>query len=171
MAFPCFTTLHREFRFILKQCSYLPIISAATSIAAMGVILYVTLECPHIDTTRFKWVPLVEMLVCIIVFCLGLGIASTFVLTALFSASIKGKGLCRVTISNALLQCITTKLFQVLEVNFGIYTAFTLFAAASFVISFLVDYFMPDTKEKTLEEIQRGLKQSKKMTSADFGNV
>lgn len=143
--------------------------SAALSgfvLAAMGVFLYVMLECPHKDPSRFKWVPLVGMLVYIIVFCLGLGIAATFVLSELFSASVKGKGLCSVTISNALLQCITTKLFQVLEVNFGIYTPFTLFAVVSFVSTFLVDYFVPDTTGKTLEEIQQDLKRGKRAESA-----
>lgn len=144
-------------------------LSAASSglvLVAMGAFLYVMLECPQIDTTRFKWVPLVGMLVYTIVFCLGLGIAATFVLSELFSASIKGKGLCSVTISNALSQCITTKLFQVLEVNFAIYTPFTLFATVSLVSTFLVDYFVPETTGKTLEEIQQDFKREEKAKSA-----
>lgn len=134
-------------------------------LAAVSVFYYILLECPLIDVSNFKWVPLVGMLLYVLLFSLGLGIAPAFILNELFSASIKGKGLCALMIFYGFLQCATSKLFQVLEVNFGIYTPFGLFAVCSFSSTFLVDRFVPETRGKTLEEIQQDLKGNKKTES------
>lgn len=131
-------------------------------LAAVGIFFYISLECPQIDVSKFKWFPLVGMLLYVPVFCMGLGIAPTFMLSELFSTSIKGKGLCALTISYGLLQCATTKLFQLLEVNFGMYTPFAFFAICTFGSTFLVNRFVPETRGKTLEEIQQELKGNKK---------
>lgn len=138
---------------------------SALVLAVVAVFFYISLECPHIDVSSFKWVPLVGMLVYVPLFAIGLGIAPTFMLSELFSASIKGKGLCALVIFYGFMQCTITKLFQVLEVNFGMYTPFAFFAICSFGSTFLVDYFVPETKGKTLEEIQQELKGSKKANS------
>lgn len=132
-------------------------------LAAVGVFFYISLECPQIDVSKYKWIPLVGMLVYVPVFCMGLGIAPTFMLSELFSTSIKGKGLCALTICYGLLQSATTKLFQLLEVNFGMYTPFAFFAIFTFGSTFLVDKFVPETRGKTLEEIQQELKGNKKL--------
>lgn len=127
-------------------------------LAGVGVFFFISLECPQIDVSGFAWVPLVGMLLYVPVFAIGLGIAPTFMLSELFSASIKGKGLCALTIFYGFLQCATTKIFQVLEVNCGMYTPFALFAVCTFFSTFLVDHFVPETRGKSLEQIQQELK-------------
>lgn len=144
-----------------KAVKYSASLSAAV-LVIVGVYFYIALECPSIDISQFRWVPLVGMLLYVPVFSIGLGIAPMVMLSELFSASIKSKALCALTIYFGFLQCSITKLFQVLQVNFGMYTPFALFAAASFGSTFLVDYFVPETRGKTLEEIQQELKGSKK---------
>lgn len=136
--------------------------SSALVLAVVGIFFYISLECPQIDVSSFKWLPLVGMLLYVALFSIGLGIAPTFMLSELFSASIKGKGLCALNVFYGFLQCATTKLFQLLEVNFGMYTPFALFAVISFGSAFLVDRFVPDTSGKSLEEIQQDLKGNKK---------
>lgn len=135
-------------------------------LALVGIFFFISQECPHIDLSKFKWVPLVGMLLYVPLFAIGLGIAPTFMLSELFSASIKSKGLCALMIGYGLLQSVTTKLFQLLEVNFGMYTPFAFFAIICFGSTFLVDRFVPETRGKTLEEIQQELKGNKKINQS-----
>lgn len=147
-----------------KAVKYSALLSSLV-LALVGTFFYISLEHPHINVSKLRWVPLAGMLLYVPVFAIGLGIAPTFMLSELFSASIKGKGLCVLTMFYGFLQCATTKLFQVLEVNFGMYTPFAIFAMFSFGSTFLVDRFVPETRGKTLEEIQQELKGSKKSVS------
>lgn len=134
-------------------------------LAVVGIFFYISLKHPDIDVSNFKWIPLAGMLLYVPLFAIGLGIVPTFILSELFSASIKGKGLCALTIFYGFLQCATTKLFQLLEVHCGMHTPFAVFAAFSFGSTFLVDRFVPETRGKTLEEIQQYLKGNKKEPS------
>lgn len=136
-------------------------------LAVMAVFFYISLECPQIDVSKYKWIPLAGMLAYVPVFAMGLGIAPTFMLSELFSTSIKGKGLCTLNIFYGLLQCATTKLFQLMEVYLGMYTPFAFFALCTFGSTFLVDRFVPETRGRTLEEIQQELKGNKKSNSDD----
>lgn len=139
---------------------------SAVVLVIVGIYFYISIECPYIDVSSFRWVPLAGMLLYVPVFSIGLGIAPMVMLSELFSASIKSKALCTLTIYFGFLQCAITKLFQVLEVNFGMYTPFGLFALACFGSTFLVDYFVPETRGKTLEQIQQELKGCKKTTKS-----
>lgn len=150
---------------IIRAVKYSTSLSAIV-LAVVGMFFYISLKHPELDVCRFKWIPLAGMLLYIPLFAVGLGIAPTYILSELFSASIKGKGLCALTISYGFLQCATTKLFQLLQVHFGIHTPFAVFAAFSFGSTFLVDRFVPETRGKTLEEIQQYLKRNKKAESS-----
>lgn len=140
-----------------RSVKYSAVLTAIV-LAGVGVFFYISLECPNVDVSNFKWVPLVGMLLYVPVFAMGLGIAPIFILSELFSASIKGKGLCALTIFYGFLQCATTKIFQLLQVHCGMYTPFGVFALCTFLTTFLVDHFVPETRGKTLEEIQQELK-------------
>lgn len=126
----------------------------------ISVFLYISDVHPEVDLSSFRWVPLAGMMLYVLFYSFGIGIVPTLMLGELFSTSIKGKGLCALIVSFAIAVSILTKVFQVMVVNFGMYTPFALFSAFTFLNTFLTYYFVPETKGKTLEEIQQMLKGS-----------
>lgn len=147
------------------------LVTSSVVIAALTVFLYISTEHPDVNLSHYRWVPLVGMMLYVVTYSVGLGIVPTLMLGELFSASIKGKGLAVLTIVLSVAVSVTTKVFQVMEVNFGMYTPFAMFAVCCFVNTFFTYYFVPETKGKTLEEIQQELKGNKTRSDLDVGNV
>lgn len=134
------------------------------SIITTGIttFLYISQVHTEIDVSSFQWVPLAGMLLFVVFYSFGIGIVPTLMLGELFSASIKGKGLCVLMVSFAIAVSVITKVFQVLVVNFGLYAPFALFSLSTFLNAFLTYWLVPETKGKTLEEIQQILKGNSK---------
>lgn len=137
------------------------LLTSSIVIAVITVFLYILTEHPEVDISNFRWVPLVGMILYVVTYSVGLGIVPTLMLGELFSASIKGKGLAILTIVLSIAVSVITKLFQLMEVSFGLYTPFAMFSVCCFVNTFFTYYFVPETKGKTLEEIQQELKGHK----------
>lgn len=137
------------------------LLTSAVVIGAVTIFFYILKEHPEIDISNFTWIPLAGMILYVITYSVGLGIVPTLMLGELFSASIKGKGLAVLTIVLSITVSVMTKVFQVMEVNFGMYAPFALFSVCCFVNTFFTYYFVPETKGKTLEEIQQELKGNK----------
>ncbi|EFA06748.1 facilitated trehalose transporter Tret1-2 homolog [Tribolium castaneum] len=114
-----------------------------------------------VDVQVVNWIPLVGMILYVIFYSFGLGIVPTLMLGELFSASIKGKGLFVLNIVFALLVSGATKLFHILDTSFGLFAPFLFFSVSCFLSAILALYFVPETKGKTLEEIQQSLKGRK----------
>lgn len=132
-------------------------------IGAVTAFLFISTEHPEIDVSRCKWVPLVGMMLYVVTYSVGMGIVPTLMLGELFSASIKGKGLAVLTIVLSVLVSVVTKLFQLMEACLGLYAPFGLFSLCCFVNTFFTYYFVPETKGKTLEEIQQELIKGSKL--------
>jgi MFS family permease len=115
----------------------------------------------EVNVAIVNWIPLVGMITYVVFYSFGLGIVPTLMLGELFSASIKGKGLLLLNIVFGVLVCCTTKLFHLLDTSFGLYAPFLFFSISCFISTILAVYFVPETKGKTLEEIQQSLKASK----------
>lgn len=126
------------------------------------VYLYISYAHPDVNLSNFRWVPLAGMITYGAFFSFGIGIVPTLMLGELFSTSIKGKGLMVLLISFGISVMLTTKLFQVMTVNFGMFSPFALFSLCSLLSAFFAYFFVPETKGKTLEEIQISLQGNKK---------
>ncbi|KAF2886001.1 hypothetical protein ILUMI_20172 [Ignelater luminosus] len=118
-------------------------------------------EHTNIDVSYFKWMPLTGMLLYIIVFGVGFGIVPTLMLSELFSASIKGKAVCCMSLLYHFCISVTSKVFQLMADNLGLFAPFTLFSACCFCSILFSYYFVPETKGKSLEEIQQCLKNKR----------
>lgn len=127
-----------------------------------SAFFYVSLQRPDIDISNIRWFPLLGMVLYVPALAMGLGIVPSLMLGELFSTSIKAKGLAVLTLVLQLLVGVTAKLFQLLETNFGLYVPFAVFGMCCLCNSFVAYFVVPETKGKTLEEIQQSLKGSKK---------
>lgn len=112
-----------------------------------------------ISTNNVRWVPLASVIFYIELFSFGLATVPTLMLGELFSAKAKSKALSALLVVMGFWVSVTTKLFQLLDSNFGIYTPFAFFAVCCFCSLLIAFYIVPETKGKTLEEIQLSFKK------------
>jgi MFS family permease len=125
-------------------------------------IYFVFKEYTNVDVSVIDWFPLVMMIIFIIVFSLGLGVVVTIVSSEVFSASIKSKAICLVNVAFALSMMGTTRFCRVTADEFGLTVPCFSFALTTFLGVLFIYFWLPETKGKTLEEIQQRLKKNKK---------
>nr|XP_023026802.1 facilitated trehalose transporter Tret1-like [Leptinotarsa decemlineata] len=126
-----------------------------------SVYFYVDKELPDVNVENFKWFPLAGMVMYIIFSSYGIGIVPSLMLGELFSASIKAKGICILTFVFGIMLFVSNYIFYVFHSAFGLFAPFLFFSVCNFVSAFLVYFLVPETKGKTLEEIQQDLKKGK----------
>ncbi|KAF2890690.1 hypothetical protein ILUMI_15483 [Ignelater luminosus] len=127
-------------------------------VLALEAIFFYINEETNLDVSHIRWFPLAGMLSYIPLCSAGLAIIPTLMLGELFPTSVKGIALCILNICFSIFMLLVTKLFQLLSSNFGMYVPFCLFSLCCFVSFIFSCYWLPETKGKTLEEIQRYLR-------------
>ncbi|XP_017771649.1 PREDICTED: facilitated trehalose transporter Tret1-2 homolog [Nicrophorus vespilloides] len=124
--------------------------------------VYFTLrDFTEINVDVVWWIPLTGMIIYIIVFSVGLGSIVNLMLGELFSQSVKAKALCLMNIYFALAMSATTKFFQFMTDLNGLSIPIFVFGSCCGLGALFCYYFVPETKGKTLEEIQQCLKGKK----------
>lgn len=139
-------------------------ISCTFCVLAESIYFYVY-EKTDIDTSSVQWIPLTGLLLYLVCCAAGLGIIPTLMLGELFSSSIKSKALCvsNMFFSVCLLSC--SKLFQSLSSGLGFYVPFALFTVCCCFGTAFCYYYVPETKGKSLEEIQQDLAKAANVRS------
>ncbi|KAJ3651082.1 hypothetical protein Zmor_017143 [Zophobas morio] len=128
----------------------------------LQVVFFVLKEHTSVDTSVADWFPLMMMMVLIFLYSLGLGSVVTVLQSEMFSASIKAKLTCLVTGLYSLMMLGITKYYQATADGFGLTVPFSSFMIFTFVGILFFYYLVPETKGKTLEQIQQKLKRDRK---------
>lgn len=123
----------------------------------LAIYLYVD-ECLHVDVSSFNWIPLTMMVLYQIFASYGIAVIPTLMLSELYSASVKSKAMTLLSMSFGAGIFIASSLFYQLNINFGFYSPFFFFFACCGVSTAASYYIIPETRGKTLEEIQVMLK-------------
>lgn len=135
------------------------IVSCAISFVTLSAeAVYFYLEQCGIDLSPINWFPIVGLVIYVIGYSVGLALVPTLLLGELFATNMRGHASCTMNIAFSVFISIATKLFHLLASAFGMYVPFAFYAVCSFVGIFISHKFIPDTKGKTLEEIQQYLK-------------
>jgi len=125
------------------------------------LFLYFFLEQYHlINGAKFSWFPLTGMVAYVFTYSFGLSVVPTLMLGELFSASVKSKGLGVLILVFGVGILIGSNLFHLLANKIGLFAPFLFYAICCFVSSFITLKWVPETRGKTLEEIQQSLKLS-----------
>ncbi|XP_046993102.1 facilitated trehalose transporter Tret1-like [Schistocerca americana] len=106
---------------------------------------------------QIGWLPLVSMCLFIVVFSLGFGPIPWMMMSELFAPTIKGVASSVACLLNWFLAFIVTKFFSDMKDAFGSDVTFFIFAAISTLGTVFVFFIVPETKGKSLEEVQRVL--------------
>ncbi|CAH1156109.1 unnamed protein product [Phaedon cochleariae] len=144
-----------------KTCYIMSSLPSGFMLILMSVYLFIDENYPQIDVSSFSWVPLTGMILYQIFASYGLAVIPTLMLGELFSASIKSKAVSVVMIAFGLSLLTANYFFYYLYSTFGLYAPLFVFGCCNIVSTVLSFYLIPDTRGKTLEEIQQSLKKIK----------
>ncbi|KAJ8922573.1 hypothetical protein NQ315_007603 [Exocentrus adspersus] len=104
------------------------------------------------------WLPITALVSYNILFSIGLSFGPVTVLSELFPISVKAKALCIADSFSVMMGTIVSKFFQITMDEFGTMSVpFFCFSMCSLVGLVFVVKYVPETKGKTLEEIQQFL--------------
>ncbi|XP_044728665.1 facilitated trehalose transporter Tret1-like [Chrysoperla carnea] len=116
------------------------------------------IEYQYID--NLFWLPLVALISYFIVYSAGLAIILNVYAGEIFSTSVKGKALGLVMIWYGILAFFASKLFQKLVDDIGMFVPFWMYAFSCLLGLIYAYLWVPETKGKTLEEIQDWLENN-----------
>lgn len=142
------------------------------SIIGCGVVLsvlslHVVLKSEEFYPKDLNWVPLACVVLYTILYSIGLNFAQTCAVGELFPTNVKGNALAGADIFSNVAITITSKFFSYTNDIYGISVPFSVFSVCCFIFGIFIVKYVPETKGKSLEEIQIYLinKTSKKVNN------
>lgn len=133
-------------------------ISGVMMTACLGILgYYFKLKDGGSDVSAFGWLPLTSLALFNVVFSIGYGSVPFAVISEIFPPETKGVASSMSIVVHWSLVFIVTKLFPIMEDKMGqaaTFWTFSFFTSTSVAFAYFV---LPETKGKTLQEIQRKL--------------
>ncbi|XP_031356504.1 facilitated trehalose transporter Tret1-like [Photinus pyralis] len=136
------------------------LIGAGIALFIEGTYFYLQSDHPSLDVSRYSYVPIVVLFAFVIMYSVGLQTVPVLLLGELFPTNVKAFALSLVDINFSLVATAVSKFFQAVKDHYGMHIPFFSFGVACVVGLVFVICCVPETKGKTLEEIQEELKGS-----------
>ncbi|XP_028144669.1 facilitated trehalose transporter Tret1-like [Diabrotica virgifera virgifera] len=136
--------------------------SLLTGICLFILAVYFTVKNSGYDTASVSWIPIVCIMVYACVFKLGLGLVPIVLAPELFPANVKGYGMTLVDATYVIASLLSLQIYQRLADNFGLEYPFYVFSISCIFTAIFSYFVVPETKGKSLEEIQMILKGNNK---------
>ncbi|XP_072743377.1 facilitated trehalose transporter Tret1-like [Anoplolepis gracilipes] len=134
------------------------IISALGSACSTTMVaIYFQLQHNYVNTSNLTWLPAVGVIMYVIMFSIGLSPLPAAMIGELFPTNVKALGSTVTMISAGIFGFGVTKLYLVIADNFGIHIPFWIFTTCSLVGALFTLVYVPETKGKTLQQIQEEL--------------
>nr|CAH7744383.1 unnamed protein product [Callosobruchus chinensis] len=136
----------------------LVISTLVSGICLLALAIYFNFKNTGYDVRPASWIPITAVMIYAAGFKIGLGIVPIVITAEIFSAKVKAAGM---TIADAwyvIGSIVSLQIYQWLSNAYGLEAPFYLFAVCSFMITLFTIFYIPETKGKTLEEIQMILK-------------
>jgi len=134
------------------------IISAIGSACSTAMVAtYFNLRHNYVDTSNLKWLPAVGVIMYVIMFSVGLSALPSTMTGELFPMNVKALGSMISTIIAGIISFGVTNLYLVIADNLGIHVSFWIFTGCSLAGALFTLIYVPETKGKTLEQIQEEL--------------
>ncbi|KAF5297360.1 hypothetical protein FQR65_LT01290 [Abscondita terminalis] len=134
------------------------IVGSATALFIEGTYFYLKSKHPELHVEQFSYIPIIALIMFVVVFGIGLQAIPILLLGELFSTNVKAFALCLADIYFNIIATLVSKFFQATKDNYGLYVPFFAFTCCcAFGLLFIV-FCVPETKGKTLEQIQDELR-------------
>ncbi|GLV36011.1 uncharacterized protein CBL_09772 [Carabus blaptoides fortunei] len=110
------------------------------------------------DTDGYTWIPFFATIAYAFAFKYGMGLVPIIVTAELFPTSVKSMGMVLSDMWFTVSATLSIKLYYATSISMGMYFPMTIFCCFGIFTVFFVHFYIPETKGKTLEEIQMILK-------------
>ncbi|XP_028145075.1 facilitated trehalose transporter Tret1-like [Diabrotica virgifera virgifera] len=135
------------------------IVSLLTTALCLGALaIYFHLKLLGYDVTGASWLPIVAVMLYALCFKVGMGIVPIVLTAEIFSTKMKAMGMAISDLMYVTGSIVSLQIYQWLTHSYGLHIPFYLFTICSIVICIFTYVYIPETKGKTLEEIQYLLK-------------
>ncbi|XP_029172294.1 facilitated trehalose transporter Tret1-like isoform X1 [Nylanderia fulva] len=106
------------------------------------------------DLSSVSWIPLLSFAVFIVIFSIGIGPIPCLMVGELFTKDVKNAASAATAICNWTLVFLVTKCFQDMVDLMGMSSSFATFGMISLIGTVFVSTMVPETKDRSVEEIQ-----------------
>ncbi|XP_011871999.1 PREDICTED: facilitated trehalose transporter Tret1-like [Vollenhovia emeryi] len=106
------------------------------------------------DLTSFSWIPLLSFAAFIVIFSIGFGPIPWLMVGELFASKVRSAASAAAAMCNWSLAFLVTKCFQDMVDLMGISSSFATFGMISLIGTIFVSVMVPETKGRSVEEIQ-----------------
>ncbi|XP_050462901.1 facilitated trehalose transporter Tret1-like [Cataglyphis hispanica] len=144
-----------------KSLLIISCLGAACSTAMVAT--YFNLQYNHINTNHLVWLPTTGVIMYIIMYAVGLASLPYTLLSELFPINMKALGSTIILVLINLLGFIVTTSYLIIADIAGVHVPFWIFTACSFAGALFIFLYIPETKGKTLEQIQVQLQRLSKV--------
>ncbi|CAH1124050.1 unnamed protein product [Ceutorhynchus assimilis] len=132
--------------------------SLLSGLSLLVLAIYFTMKNSNYDVKGISWIPIAAVMVYAAVFKFGLGIIPIVMTAELFPAKVKAMGMTLADFSYLFFGLISVEMYQRLIHAYYLDIPFYIFASSTLLTAIFSWWYIPETKGKTLEEIQYILK-------------
>lgn len=111
-------------------------------------------EYLEMDMQNLTWLPIILIIVYIVVYNIGLSTVSFALIGELFPTNVKAYTSSLAMSIIGLLAFAVTKMYQIISDGIGTYSAYWIFSFCATIFSIVIIIYVPETKGKTLAQIQ-----------------
>ncbi|KAF5278490.1 hypothetical protein FQA39_LY05979 [Lamprigera yunnana] len=133
---------------------YLTLSAAGMMVCLAALGMYFHLKAHNVQFAGIGIIPLASMVIFIVSFSLGLGPIPWMIMSELLAPEVKGVGSGITVMANWLLVFVVTFSFPLMNSSFGGHVTFYVFAVILAIGIVFIRAYVPETKGKTLHEIQ-----------------
>ncbi|XP_012230915.2 facilitated trehalose transporter Tret1-like isoform X1 [Linepithema humile] len=131
--------------------------SIGSACSTAMVAAYFNLQHNHVDTSELGWLAATGVVMYIVMYSLGMASLFFTLGSELLATNVKALGSTIAIFTVNLWAFAVTKLYMVIVESSGIHMPFWIFTASSFACALFTFFYVPETKGKTLEQIQQKL--------------
>ncbi|XP_076658649.1 trehalose transporter 1 isoform X2 [Halictus rubicundus] len=137
-----------------KILLYISSVTMSLTLIMLGGFFYAK-DVSQSDVSTIGWLPLVSLILYMIGFSLGFGPIPWLMMGEILPAKIRGTAASVVTAFNWTCTFVVTKAYMDIVLHLGAYGTFWLFGAIVLIGLFFVIFCVPETRGRSLEEIEK----------------
>ncbi|CAH2096883.1 unnamed protein product [Euphydryas editha] len=141
-----------------KMLLFLSCVACFLSMLLLGVYFYLD-HISYAGLMNVKWLPLLILIVFFIGYDAGLSVIPNVLGGEMFTMNVRSKGSAVALTCSWISGFLVTIAFGAITENYGIYTAFWFFSCTCFISCLFTLFFVPETKGKSLLEVQEILEK------------